>query len=155
MGLLDLFLLPTPSHTSSYILFYLLLSHPFTLLLWYGLVWGYVSCDIGDWDWRWTSDLYIDVKKFTGGWWVVNLDYSISECIMTSRSPTMIILIFFASSDKNVLSYSLWSIWIWRNRPYKGLHNHASHISHPETYSCSNSHKSFLMLLPWIDFMIE
>ena len=44
-------------HTSSYLLLSLL---P-TLLLWYGLVkGGGVSCDIGEWDWRWNFDLYID-----------------------------------------------------------------------------------------------
>ena len=49
---------------------YLLLSLPPTLLLWYGLVMGGggVSCDIGGWDWRWTFDLYIDLKKLWGGW---------------------------------------------------------------------------------------
>ena len=80
LGLLDLFLLPTPSHTSSYILLYLLLfHHPISssylilLLSSFGIVGmgGGLSCDIGDWDWRWTFDLYIDVKKFTGGWVVV------------------------------------------------------------------------------------
>ena len=54
-----------------------------------------------------TFILTLKSLRVGGGWWVVNLDYSISECIMTSRSPTMIILIFFASSDKNLLSYSL------------------------------------------------
>ena len=47
---------------------YLLLSLPPTLLLWYGLVRGGVSCDIGEWDWRWTFDLYIDLKKLWDGW---------------------------------------------------------------------------------------
>ena len=37
LGLLDLFPLPTPPHTSPYIL---ILSVPPTLLLWYGLVMG-------------------------------------------------------------------------------------------------------------------
>ena len=63
IGLLDLFPPPLPPHTS----FFLLLSLPPTLLLWYGLVWGGLSFDIWDWGWRWTFDLYIDVKKL----WVV------------------------------------------------------------------------------------
>ena len=35
-----------------------------------------VLFDIGDLHWIWTLDLYIDVKKFRGGWWV-HLDYSV------------------------------------------------------------------------------
>ena len=45
LGLLDLFPPPKPPHTS-----------PF------------MSCDTGEWDWRWTFDLYIDLKKLWGGW---------------------------------------------------------------------------------------
>ena len=57
-----LFIIPL---TSSY----LLLSLPPTFLLWYCLVMGgEVSCNIGEWDWRWTFDLYIDLKKLWGGW---------------------------------------------------------------------------------------
>ena len=59
---------PWDSWTSSLLLLliascYLLLSLLPTLLLLYIWVMGGVSCDIGEWDWRWTCDIYIDLKK--------------------------------------------------------------------------------------------
>ena len=55
-------LLKLPLHplTSSY--FFLLLSS-------FGMIWlrGGVNCDIGELDWRWTFDLYIDIKKLWDG----------------------------------------------------------------------------------------
>ena len=62
------------SFTSSLFLYLLILpltsSYLFLLLSSFGMVWlrGGVSCDIGEWDWRWTFDLYIDLKKLLGGW---------------------------------------------------------------------------------------
>ena len=83
---------PQPPHTYSYLLlslptsFYLFLPPPtFSYMVWFGKVWfgiggeGGLSFDIRDWDMRWTYDLYIDVRKFTGGWWWVHLDYSVSS----------------------------------------------------------------------------
>ena len=63
---------PLPSsNTSSYFpLHPLTSSYLFLLLSSFGMVWlgGGVSCDIGEWDWRWTFDLYIDLKKLWDGW---------------------------------------------------------------------------------------
>ena len=66
------------STTSSYFLL-----PPPTLLLWYGLVWGggwVLTLEIEIDNWRWTFDLYIDVKKLSGGWWWwCTLDFSVSS----------------------------------------------------------------------------
>ena len=71
LGPLDLGTLgPFDSSTSSLLLplasSYLLLSLPPSLLLWSGLVW------------RWTFDLYIDVKKLRDGGWWCTLDYNVN-----------------------------------------------------------------------------
>ena len=76
LGPLDLgTLAPWYSWTSS-----LLVSLPHTLLLWYGLLWGWrLIHDIGDWDWRWTFDFYVDVRKLSVGSGCCTLNYSISS----------------------------------------------------------------------------
>ena len=37
-------------------------------LVWFGYGGEGVSCNIWEWDWRWTIDLYIDLIKLWGGW---------------------------------------------------------------------------------------
>ena len=62
---------PLPSsNTSSYFpLHPLTSSYLFLLLSSFGMVWLWGgSCDIGECDYRWSFDLYIDLKKFWGGW---------------------------------------------------------------------------------------
>ena len=72
LELLDLGTLgPLPfSSTSSYFPLHPLTSSYLFLLLSFGMVrlGGRGSCDIGEWDWRWTFDLYIDLKMLWGGW---------------------------------------------------------------------------------------
>ena len=84
LGLLDLFPPQPPPHPFCYLLLTPPISSSF---VWFGMVWfglvkggGILRCplDIGDWYWRWTFDLYIEVEKLSGGW-VVHLDYSVSS----------------------------------------------------------------------------
>ena len=64
---------PWDSWTSSLLQHLLIFSHTssyFLLLSSFGMVWirGGDESNIGGWDWRWTFDLYIDLKKLWGGW---------------------------------------------------------------------------------------
>ena len=51
-------------------------------LVWFGMTGGgsVLTLEIEIDNWRWTFDLYIDVKKlWVGGWVVVELDYNVSS----------------------------------------------------------------------------
>ena len=72
------FLLPPPITSSSFfylISFLLLLPPNFFYFLLHPFTYSYLPIT---WHWKWTLDLYIDVKKLWGGWWV-HLDYNVSS----------------------------------------------------------------------------
>ena len=62
--------------------------------IWYGLIMGVggggvggESCDIGEWNWRWTFDLYIDLKKIAREIHVYTCVCTWITCVYTCYTP--------------------------------------------------------------------
>ena len=130
---------PLPSaNTSSYFpLDPLTSSYLFLLLSSFGMVWlgGGGRFDIGEWDWRWTFDLFIDLKKLWDGWvesWDFLLPYTFSSSDLLPPTSYSSLLLLPPPKPPPNSSYLL----------LKGLRWLIS--SYMKRFQCYSAQKSFL-----------